>query len=288
MLKRMRPLLGTFVEIQLVDTGALAENQYQDVLSGAFSAIEQIHNLLSFHQHSSDLSRLNSAQNQWVPLHPLSIQCLKLARALTRISKGTFNCTLGKAIVDKGALPAPDYINTRSDWLSIGNWDDIEIQAQQARLRRPVLITLDGIAKGFAIDIAIRYLQHQGVASAWINAGGDIRVYGSAIMSISIKDHCGQLHSMGGLQNAALATSTTHASAQYPGLVLGNNAEPVAAGTWSVIANSAWRADALTKVAVNLAEHERGDCLRKLGGNWITLATDTPSSATFPRQQLSE
>lgn len=272
MLKRMRPLLGTFVEIQLVDTGALSDKQCHDALSGAFSAIEQIHNLLSFHQHSSDLSRLNAAQNQWVQLHPRSIQCLKLARALTRISKGAFNCTLGKAIVDKGALPAPNYINTRSDWLSIGKWDDIEIQGQQARLRRPLLITLDGIAKGFAVDMAAKYLQHQGVASAWINAGGDIRVYGSAIMPISIKDHLGQLHTMGGLQNAALATSTTNASAQYPGLVLGKKAEPVAAGTWSVIANSAWRADALTKAAANFAEHQRADCVRKLGGNWIALA----------------
>lgn len=271
MLKRMRPLLGTFVEIQLCDTGTLSEAQCQHALSSAFTAIEHIHNLLSFHQHSSDLSRVNAAQDQWTQLHPLSIQCLKLARALTQISGGAFNCTLGKAIVDEGALPVPEFFNTRSDWLGIGRWDDIEIQQQQVRLRRPVLITLDGIAKGFAVDIAIKHLQQYGVTSAWVNAGGDIRVYGSAIIPISIKDHRGQLHRMGGLLNAALATSTSSASAQYPGHLLSKNADTLPPGTWSVVANSAWRADALTKVAANLPEHERRDYLRKLGGNWIAL-----------------
>lgn len=271
MFKRMRPLLGTFVEIQLVDTAVLSEIQCQDALAAAFSKIEHIHNLLSFHQHTSDLSRLNATQNHWSQLHPLSIQCLKLARALTRVSNGAFNCTLGKAMVDKGALPAPELMNTRSDWLRVGKWDDIEIQQQQARLKRPVLITLDGIAKGFAVDKAIQCLQEHGIASALINAGGDLRVYGSAVIPINIRDHHGELHRMGGLHNAALATSTCSASADYPGLLLSKDADTLHPGTWSVIANSAWRADALTKVAANLPELERSDYLFKLGGNLVAV-----------------
>ena len=271
MLSRMRPLLGTFVEIHLAEAGPLTAIQSQAALTGAFEKIEQIQNLLSFHQSTSDLTRLNAAQDTWVQLHPLSIRCLKLARALTRISKGTFNCTLGKAIVDKGALPAPKYLTTRTDWLSIGRWDDIEIRQQQARVIRPLLITLDGIAKGFAVDVAINYLQQQGITSAWINAGGDIRIYGSAIIPISIRDHHGHVHTMGGLHNAALATSTSHASAEQPGLLLDGSANNNAPATWSVLANSAWLADALTKVTANVAQPERAASVRALGGNWIAL-----------------
>jgi FAD:protein FMN transferase len=280
---RMRPLLGTFVEIHIANAGQLDTDQCHRILSGAFAVIEQIHHLLSFHSPESDLSRLNLAQQQWISLHPLSIHCLKLARALTRISDGKFNCTLGKAIVDAGALPSPlltnkstnNNTNSRTDWLAIGDWNDIEIQHQQARLRRPVLITLDGIAKGFAVDCAIKYLQQQGILSAWINAGGDVRIYGDAIIPISICDHRGQLHAMGGLHNAALATSTSHYSTEHPGLLLDPHANPIAPMTFSVIAHSAWRADALTKVAANVSanvpEHERRAYLHKFGGNWIAL-----------------
>ncbi len=271
MTKRMRPLLGTFVEIGIGDNGALDQQQTHTAINDAFAAIEHIQNLLSFHNPQSDLSRLNQAQGQWVVLHPLSIRCLKLARALTRISDGRFNYTLGKAVVDRGALPAPNYLNTRTDWLAVGHWHNIEINQTRVRLTQPLLITLDGIAKGFAIDQAITQLQRAGIASAWVNAGGDLRVYGSSILPISIRDHRGQDHSMGGLHNAAIATSTSHFSAEHPGILLDANAQDTPIATWTVMAKTAARADGLTKVAANLPQHCRSDYIRRFSGNWISI-----------------
>lgn len=271
MTKRMRPLLGTFVEIGIGDAGDLDEQQLHSAINNAFATIEQIQTLLSFHHPHSDLSRLNQAQGQWVTLHPLSMRCLKLARALTRISDGKFNCTLGKAIVDKGALPTPDYLNMRTDWLTIGDWHHIEITQQRARLTQPLLIILDGIAKGFAVDQAIAQLQSAAITSAWINAGGDIRVYGPAIIPISIRDHQGRDHAMGGLQNAAIATSTGRYTAEYPGLLLDANAQETPNATWTVIAKTAVRADGLTKVAANVPHHCRRDYIRRFSGNWIAI-----------------
>lgn len=276
MIKRMRPLLGTFVEVGVEEVGigaagSLNEPQLHSAINNAFAAIEQIQNLLSFHNPHSDLSRLNQAPGQWIALHPLSIRCLKLARALTRISDGKFNCTLGKAIVDKGALPAPDYLKARTDWLAIGNWHNIEISQAHARLTQPVLITLDGIAKGFAVDLAIGQLQAAGIASAWVNAGGDIRVYGASIIPISIRDHHGQDHAMGGLQNAAIATSTSQYSTEHPGILLDAYAQDTPIATWSVIAKTAARADGLTKVAANVPHQCRQDYIRRFSGNWIAI-----------------
>ncbi|RDV24218.1 hypothetical protein DXV75_15440 [Alteromonas aestuariivivens] len=37
-------------------------------------------------------------------------------------------------------------------------------------LRRPVLITLDGIAKGYAVDLGVRALKLAGIKAGWINA----------------------------------------------------------------------------------------------------------------------
>lgn len=280
MINRLRPLLGTFVEIAITEHGSLSAAQADAAISAAFCCIEKIQQQLSFHDPASELSRLNTSIMEWQKLQASSMQCLKLARALTRVSTGKFNCTLGKVLVDKGALPPPTSSQTP---LMIGSWQDIEIRGLYARLRRPVWITLDGIAKGFAVDLAIKTLKQQGVESAWVNAGGDIRVYGATIMPISIRDHLGQLHPMGGLQNAALATSTSHYSTETPGMLLDAAGNELTAATWTVIAHSAWRADALTKVAANLPVQERSDYIRQLGGNWVPL-----TSATFSPQQLSK
>lgn len=279
-MKRVRPLLGTFVEIAIADAGQLTEQQVQVAVTAAFDCVEKIQQQLSFHNPQSDLTRLNCSLMEWKNLQPFSIHCLKLARALTRISCGKFNCTLGKSVADKGALPTP--ASTHAP-LSIGSWQDIEIRGHQARLRCPLWITLDGIAKGFTVDAAIKTLQLHGIKSAWVNAGGDIRVYGSTIIPISIRDHNNQDHPMGGLQNAAIATSTSLFSAEHPGLLLDNKGEQIAAATWSVMALSAWRADALTKVAANVPEAERKAYVRRLGGNWIPV-----SAATFSSQLLSK
>ncbi len=278
MIKRLRPLLGTFVEIVIADTGGLPEFQTQRAINAAFSSIEKIQQQLSFHNSDSDLTRLNCANGKRVTFNSPGIYCLKLARALMRINNA-FNCTLGKAIVDRHALPVPTSATSIIE--NIGTWEDIEINQNHVRLRRPLWITLDGIAKGFAIDQGIKILQQHGIPAAWINAGGDIRVYGSVIMPVSIRDHRGTDHAMGGLQNAAIATSTSHYSADCPGLLLNPDAltqgtqKPtpglITSGTWTVIARSAWRADALTKVAANTPVEVRQETIRKLGGNWIAL-----------------
>ena len=279
-IKRMRPLLGTFVELGVLSDTHHSKADLQRAVNNAFAHIELIHRLLSFHNPDSDLTRLNSACGDWVDCHPLSIQCLRLARAMTRISKHNFNCTLGYSVVQKGALPAHRFTEHYKDQLlTRGNWQDLELKPQQARLNRPVLVSLDGIAKGFAVDQAIKSLKASGIASAWVNAGGDMRCYGDSLLPIAVRDHRQQEHLLGGLQNAAIATSTSAASRDYPGLLLGAEGQQQAPATWCVMAHSAWRADALTKVAANTAAAEREQFVRQLGGRWIPLpsAPENPS-----------
>lgn len=280
-IKRMRPLLGTFVEIGVPKKGPLTEQQIQAAVNAAFLCIEEIQQQLSFHNVDSVLSRVNTNPLVWHEWPSTAIRCLKLARALGRITQGLFNCTLGKHIVVQGALPEPGPLTSTLE--DRGTWEDIEIKTNRVRLRRPVWICLDGIAKGFAVDEAIKILQQRGVSSAWINAGGDIRIYGSAAIPISIRDHTGMEHAMGGLHNAAIATSTSIYSPETPGVLLSPLGEPLPAATWTVMAAQAWRADALTKVAANLPTAIRHDYLNRLGGRWIKLP-----EATFSKQQLSK
>lgn len=263
----MRPLLGCFVEIAVSET-ALA----QAAFSAAFARIELIQQLLSFHDVASDLSRLNAAQGNVVICHPLSIQCFRLARAITRVSAGRFNCTLGVALTQRKFLPAHNYEQVYGEQLlACGDWQDIELTSTTARLARPVLVTLDGIAKGFAVDLAITELKRLGVNNGWINAGGDIRVFGDMVLPIAVRDHLGKEHLLGGLQNAAIATSTSIFTPDFPGVLLDGKGQCLTPMTSTVIAYSAWRADALTKVAAATPPFERAESLAKLGGRWIAL-----------------
>jgi FAD:protein FMN transferase len=266
--KRMRPLLGCFVEIAVV-TGTAPEHL---AIDAAFTRIELIQHLLSFHEPNSNLSQLNGAQGRAVNIHPLSIQCLGLAKAITRISRGCFNCTLGATLTALDVLPQHNFKKLYGNTLlPYGSWSDIELTRCTARLRRPVLITLDGIAKGFAVDCAIAELKRLGAVSGWINAGGDIGVFGDLVLPIDVRDHNGTLYSMGGLQNAAIATSTSKVTPEFPGVLLDAFAKQIAPMTSTVVARSAWRADALTKVAAATQAPKRAETITRLGGRWVSF-----------------
>jgi len=68
-----------------------------------------------------------------------------------------------------------EYINTTKKY--VGS-EKITISDDEIRLEKGMSLTLDGIAKGFAVDEALEILKDMGIKSALINAGGDIATYG--------------------------------------------------------------------------------------------------------------
>jgi len=261
-MKRMRPLLGTFVEVG-------AHSSYGDVASAidaAFQSIEEIQTLLSFHNPHSDLSKLNAAQGRPVILHAFSARVLRLAKAMANASNNRFNCTVGGTLARKGILPDHGF----RDFLDAGNAEDIQLRGCTAQLVRPVLITLDGIAKGFAVDQAIRALQKARIEAGWVNAGGDLRVYGDLVLPVQRRESGGGMTPLGGLQNAAMASSGVRETpdAEFPGWIVGGDFTPNH-GVWTVLARTAWRADALTKVASVSSNEERAGLIRRLGGKLV-------------------
>ncbi|MBK9038246.1 MAG: FAD:protein FMN transferase [Bdellovibrionales bacterium] len=265
--RRMRPLLGTYVEIGL----SRAFQNCDRTIERAFERIETVQKHLSFHDPRSDLSRLNSARGEEIAVHPMSICALRLARVITWRSKGLFNFTVGAQLQKIGALP----IHESGKKLMAGQADDLEIRGKKVRLRRPLVITLDGIAKGFAVDLAVKELKTHGASSSgWVNAGGDLRVFGDLTLPVFQRNASrpdGELPLLGGLRNSALATSETSGSNsyQFPGKIIAACGHSTEDGIWSVIAPSAWLADALTKVAGVSSQRDREFAVSRLGGHLI-------------------
>lgn len=265
--KRLRPLLGTFVEIGVIATGL----KYEAGVTKAFEAIEKIQRLLSFHDPNSDLSTLNQSYSKEVFLNPVSIRVLRLAQDMTHASGGLFNFTVGGKLINLGVLPN----HSKKIFIPTGEADDLIIAGRKATLRRPIQITLDGIAKGFAVDVAIDQLKKYKVSSGWVNAGGDLRVFGSVKLPVYRREPSG-LRDLGYLKNSALATSEVlkKADNRYMGRLVAPDYRSLTPKVWTVSAEFAWRADALTKVAALAADAEKMSIVRRLGGKILFSETE--------------
>ncbi len=265
----MRPLLGTHVEVVV---HAASADVGQRAIDAAFAAIAGVQQRLSAHDPDSELNRLNRQPGQRVPMSRDSLRVLALAQRLMRASGGLFDPTLGAQLAQRGVLPA---LPGPAAWPH-GSADDWQIGPGWAQLHRPLRLVLCGIAKGFAVDRGVAALRSAGVRAGAINAGGDLRVFGDAPQPVHRREADGRIHPLGQLRDAALATSEVRPDAawspQQPGLVLHGAAGRAQAGVYSVIARSAWRADALTKVAALAAPHERAALVARLGGIWLDPA----------------
>lgn len=241
--RRMRPLLGTFVEIAVPETCHHADQ----AIDTAFDVIRQVESLLNRHDPTSELSVLNQAQGARRTLHSTSVCMLRLARAFMRASGGVFNCTVAGE--------------------RYGSADDMEICGRSVQLHPSVQITLDGIAKGFAIDLAVKSLKKSGVESGSVNGGGDLKVFGDLTWPVYRRE-VGSFELVGHLRNAAIATSQVFAEGNdsFTGKIVGAQGESPEIGIWSVISPSAWLADALTKVASLTAQELREKLVSDLGG----------------------
>jgi thiamine biosynthesis lipoprotein ApbE len=126
-----------------------------------------------------------------------------------------------------------------------------------------VKIDLGGIAKGFAVDCAVEALRRHDVAEGLVNAGGDLRTFGTQSHDIDVRDPRQPDRPMCrvALRNAALASSAgrfdplrsrhvLHSSVIDPATAMPVRSIRGAA----VCAPSCTIADALTKVVMNIGE----------------------------------
>jgi len=208
-LRRARPLLGTRVEIEV--NAALPSDELHAAIDAAFAAIESVQRLMSYHDVDSELSRLNrtAAQvTQRIDAHTWRV--FECALHMAAISDGAFDPCIGAALESWGFLP-----RHAASQNATGCWRDVELlEGSRVRFRRALRIDLGGIAKGYAVDLALQALHARGVRDAIVNAGGDLRVAGERVHMIAIRQPQAPAllsHSMS-LHDAALATSAGYYS----------------------------------------------------------------------------
>lgn len=237
--RRARPLLGTRVEVEV--SGGHDELRLHCAVDAAFARIEQVHQLMSYQNADSDLSRLNACALHCAhEVNPHTYRVCQSALQFARMSAGAFDPTVAAQ--------------------TGGDWRDIELCGRNhIRFHRPLKVDLSGIAKGYAVDLAVEALQGLHMEQVLVNAGGDMRVAGSVPQFAHLRHPEAPLYTANTLilQNAALATSATYFSrragleGEISTLIDARSGEPyVGARSVSVRALSCMSADALTKVVL--------------------------------------
>jgi len=254
-MQRAQPWLGTLVEIRV---DGLAEVAAVAAIDTAFAEIAEIHRCMSFHESDSDLARLHRARvGSTVPIDPHTSNVLHAAMTFAQESRGRFDPTIAAQLVAWNFLPRPQN-SIEPD--PAASWRDIELLPDsRVRLQRALWIDLGGIAKGYAVDCALRILRDAGAMAASINAGGDLAVFGTAPHTVHVRDPRAPQNILPllELRDAAVATSAGYferrraASGWLGPHVHGNRRRAVGThSSVSVIAPSCMHADALTKIVL--------------------------------------
>lgn len=275
MMRRAQPWLGTLVDIAA--GGALPEAALARAVTQAFDEVALVQRLMSFHDPDSDVSRLNRAPpGDALAVHPHTFHVLQLARAVNDASGGMFNVACAPRLVAWDCLPAPaEAMPPYEPGLEVLRCEAGGVVRKMA----PGWIDLGGIAKGYAVDLAIGALMDAGATSACVNAGGDLRLFGADAVPVVIRDPRDPRRGGGRvrLRNEAMATSANYFSikewdgGQVCALIDGRSGAPLpGAASISVRAPRCALADALTKVIAASGDIDH-PALREFGASALII-----------------
>lgn len=235
-IRRARPMLGTLVEIGLVVEASTAPPQgladgTQRALDTAWSCIARLQARLSRHEATSDLGRFHAlAPGASLDVSPDTARVLATAARLQHASGGAFDVSQG-----------------RGGWRLDGR--------RLTRLHDRARLDLDGIAKGHVVDRAVAALRGAGIAHGWVNAGGDLRVFGDVDVPVRLRDErAGGVRELCRLGDGAIATSRFAADSRSRLWTAECSRSPARSDTADTVAHVSvaapcclW-ADALTKI----------------------------------------
>lgn len=178
-----RGAMGTYVAITLY---APSEAVGRKALEAAFAQVEQVEQAASTYRATSGISKLAAAAGG----PPMAISSclagvLRRGMEVAEETEGAFDMTCGPLVRlwrktwKHGQAPSPEQLAAAR---ALVDRDGLKLSpdGKKARLLKPGMsLALGGIAKGYAVDLAVAAIRRAGISAALVDAGGDIYALGS-------------------------------------------------------------------------------------------------------------
>lgn len=173
------PSMGTFFEIQIVND--CKKPLSKDLFLKIKDSLDRLESEMSLYQSQSPISKLNSdGILQAAPTDMLAV--LKKSQQACEDTAGAFDISvlpvleLIKKSFKETKMPPTD--QQLASLRPLVDCKKIQIQGNKVQLQKGQKITLDGIAKGFAVDRVSEELNKQGVKNYLLNFSGNMRWQG--------------------------------------------------------------------------------------------------------------
>lgn len=270
--------MGTTYTVKLYDTGA---NVDRAALRSRIDALlERINEQMSTWLPDSELSRFNASRAPgWFPVSAETAYVVEAAAAISTLSNGAFDVTVGPVVNLWGFGPQggdpriPSEEEIAKAMQAVGYRQlDARISPPALRKRRADLyVDLSAIAKGFAVDELARLLGDQGIQSYLVEIGGELRARGAKPggkpWRVAIEQPLTDARTVQGivvLRDSAIATSGDYRNfvendgKTYSHTINPRSGRPIDHGlaSVSVITASAMRADALATAIMVMGPQE--------------------------------
>lgn len=178
--KEGRFLMDTYIEITAYGPKA------QEAVREAFGEFERIYAVANIYDPGSQLSQVNAAAgSRPVPVDAEILNMVERSRELADKLERSFDITIGPLAELWGIGKKDDFVPSDAEirqLLPLVDYRLVQVDREAKTLFLPkagMRLDMGGIAKGYATDRAVDRLKAQGITSALINAGGNVRVVGS-------------------------------------------------------------------------------------------------------------
>ena len=270
-----RVVMGTFAHIIAVAADSKTANAG---IEAAFGQLKRVDEVMSDYKNDSQLSRVNrDAFSKPVPVDDDLFEVLTLASEYSKQTSGAFDVTIGPVVGLWRKAGATGLVPTAAELAQarakVGH-QKLIFDEENKTVRFAVegmLLDLGGIAKGYAIDLAVEAMQKVGAVGGLVDVGGDIRCFGQPsktkdtwLVGLQNPDVEDELLLVLKLRDVTVATSGNyHRFALIDGKRYSHIINPQAGSSAdelvsvSIVARTATAADALA-TAVSVLGREKG------------------------------
>jgi thiamine biosynthesis lipoprotein len=175
-----RSMMDTFVTITVYTSD---EAKADEVIDAAFDRMEEIERIASIFDEEAEAFRLN--QQGYLEAASADLrQMITKSLEYSELTDGAFDITIQPLLElwETGLWQETEEVQQRriNETLALVGGDKIVVEDDKIYFTEEGMkITLGGIAKGYAVDEALKIIKKRGIKHALINAGGDMTSLGS-------------------------------------------------------------------------------------------------------------